>query len=443
MMSVRQIAVITLNKFYSSSLPKTSANKLLNDALLSCQVGALDRALLTELVYGVIRWQIQIDFILQHFLSRSVTSLPLTVANILRISIYQLKFLSKIPKYAVVNESVQLVWKNKFGRLRPLVNAVLRNFLRNKEQILPNEDNIEALSILYSHPEWMVTRLCKQYGKQECIEILNYNNKQISPTLLINTNLTTIDKVTELLNDNKSKYKKNKIVENCLNVLKVDKCVYRMISKGLVNIQGVSSMLCSALAKPIPNALIFDLCAAPGGKSIYIALNNPNTTIIANDIYPNKVEIIKENIKRMQLPNIQCSCINALEFNYFEKADTVLLDCPCSGFGNINKHPDIKYLRKENDFNDLINLQRKLLIKATKLVKNGGNIIYSTCSIDREENSENIRWFLANNSDFVLENAENYIDNMEFIVDGALQCFQHKHHKYEMDGAFAARLKKK
>ena len=448
----RQIALKILNKFYQNEI---FLEKILNDFLINNELSNVDKSLTTELVYGVVRWQIKIDFIISNFLKKDIQKLDKTILNILRLSIYQLNYLDKIPDYAIVNEAVNLTKFNKLNSFTNFVNAILRNYLRKKEQIkFPlAEDFINYFSIIYSHPQWLVSRLISQFGMEETEQILHSNNFRAKITIRVNETKSSISEVENFLIKNKIEFFKNEILPNCFVINKSLSNLSNsdFFKQGKFTIQDMSAALVSQLALPKftdlkSTNLIFDLCAAPGGKTCNLAeliklLNNRmndnlqinnNWKIIANDLYSNKIDLIKNNVKRLGLndiehSNIEYSCVNALDFSYSEKADIVLLDAPCSGLGTISKKPDIKYLRKESDFAQLIELQRKLLVKSASLVKNGGILVYSTCTIDKEENVKNIEWFLQNNNEFSLEPADNYVNKM-FCDNGFLKCFSHKNY---------------
>ena len=478
----RQIALKILNKFYRNEI---FLEKILNDNLIlndnhnrnknhnhnknnGDNENNLNQALITELVYGVVRWQIKIDFMISNFLKKDIQEIDKTILNILRLSIYQLNYLDKVPDYAVVNEAVNLTKSNKLSSFASFVNAVLRSYLREKEQIKfpPLVEKINYFSTIYSHPQWLVSRLISQFGVEETEQILQSNNFRAKITLRVNETKSSISEVENFLVENKIEFYKNEILPNCfvINKSSINLSNSNFFKQGKFTIQDISAALISQFALPKFARLIFDLCAAPGGKTCNIAeLNiaeliklsnnkiNAHWKIVANDLYPNKINLIKDNANRLGLNNIEYSCVDALNFSYSEKAALVLLDAPCSGLGTVSKKPDIKHLRKESDFAQLIELQKKLLVKAASLVENGGILVYSTCTIDKEENVENIEWFLRNNDEFSLEPADKYVDKM-FCKDGFLQCFSHKNYFnlsfgenrfHNIDGAFAARLVKK
>lgn len=455
----RQIALKILNKFYSSHI---TAEKIINDFFMQNELQNKDKTFINELVYGVIRWQIKIDYILNLHLTKNISNLHPLILNVLRLSLYQLFFLDKVPNFAIVNEAVKLTKLCKLSSFASFVNAVLRSIISNKKELNLNKNDINYyLSIEYSHPQWLVERLVSQYGVDETKLILESNNQRAKITIRVNLTKSSIAEVEDFLQKEQIDFSKNDLHPNCFTVKSKTNIVKsKLFQEGKITIQDTSSMLCASLTVPKHSDLIFDLCAAPGGKTCYIAeqillanfLTNNNSSkktldkIIANDIFSHKIKLIKENAERLGFNNIEYVCGDALDFEHSENADIILLDAPCSGIGTISKNPDIKHLRKEKDFDDLIFLQRKLLLKASELLKVGGVLIYSTCSIDKEENIKNIEWFLQNVNfqngiKFSVDSADKYIDK-SYCADNFLQCFSHRNSNkdFRIDGAFAARL---
>jgi 16S rRNA (cytosine967-C5)-methyltransferase len=467
----RQIALNILNKFFHSN--QNFLEKIINDFFLHNQFLNKDKAFINELVYGVVRWQIKIDYILNLYSNKNISNLHPIILNVLRLALYQLFFLDKVPNFATVNEAVNLIKRSKLNKLAGFVNAILRSIISNKKELNLNKNDINHyLSIEYSHPQWLVERLISQYGIEETEQILESNNQRAKTTIRVNLSKSSVDEVKDFLQKEQIDFIKNDLFPNCFVIEKTTVNIVdsKLFQDGKITIQDTSAMLCASLTVPDYSDLIFDLCAAPGGKTCYIAeqmkinkenfikenfiKKNPCTVenlqgkIIANDIYLQKIQTIKKNAERLNFSNIEYVCGDALDFEYEKKADIVLLDVPCSGIGTISKKPDIKHLRKEKDFADLIDIQRKLLLKASELIKIGGALVYSTCSIDKEENIKNIEWFLQNNNQFSLDCADKFIAK-SYCEDGFLQCFSHKKdfsnkqnsaQQYRIDGAFAARL---
>ena len=456
MAQTRLIAVKLLNKFYNNSgtIDELFSVFLNNTDKYSPEkpISKTDKNLISELVYGVIRWQIWLDHILQQYININKTRTALL--NILRITLYQILFLNKIPNYACVNVAVEMtkvIYIKNYETLSKFVNGVLQAVIRDvkaEKDYAPTSDNyITNLSIKHSHPEWIVKRLNDQYGQYRAEKIITNNNTRPRLTLRINTNQTTTLAATQQLNNNNIPIFLNLSKSNCIIIDGRFEAVreLELWKTGAICIQDLSSTLCAMLCAPLPTNLIFDLCAAPGGKTIVLSemltQNKTNTItgkIICNDINTQRLEKCKENIYRMKSENIEFTNQNIYDFSYPQKADIVLLDAPCSGLGTIRKNPDIKFVRTEEQLNACIQHQRAMLLKARTLLKKGGHLIYSICSIDKEEGEENIKWFLETEPRFELEDAANFIGpeytENKFLTTATLLG------EGITDGAFAARL---
>ncbi|MDR0928057.1 MAG: 16S rRNA (cytosine(967)-C(5))-methyltransferase RsmB [Ignavibacteria bacterium] len=432
----RAIALKILNKFYSHTM---FVESILSNCITQSELSTQDKSLVTEIVYGTIRWQIYLDYIIAQY-AKKPDALHPTISNILRIALYQILYLDKIPDYAAVNEAVALAKFNKLSSFASFVNAVLNSIIRDssKEYIAYKQD-VETFTLIYSHPKWLVQRLVSQYGIDEAEQIIIHNNKRSQTTIRVRST-NPIANVTEYLTSNGYVFSRNPHYPQCITLEKSPQPIVNtpLFIDGWLTIQDTSAMLCASLTSPKSSALVIDLCAAPGGKTCCIAEVADTIKVVANDISEKKIELIKQNATRLALHNIDYIISDALLFSYPEKADVVLLDAPCSGSGTISKNPDIKHLRKESDMHTLIELQRNLLTAASRLVKPNGVLVYSTCSIDKDENAGNIEWFLSNNSHYSLDDADKYIYK-EYCHDGFLQFLPHKY-EYRTDGAFAARL---
>ncbi|MGQ9818522.1 MAG: 16S rRNA (cytosine(967)-C(5))-methyltransferase RsmB [Candidatus Kapaibacteriales bacterium] len=442
MTKVRATAIKILNRFERSD---SYIEVLLDKAIRENDFNELDRSLLTELVYGVIRWKAKLDYVLVGFYFGDFLKCLNVVKNAMRIALYQIIFLDRIPLFAAVNESVEYVKHVQGEKTAGIVNAVLRNIARNIDNIRypeREEDLVYHLSVMYSFPRWIVKRWIDRYGEIEAEKMLFTSNRRPYVTIRVNTYKTNINFITEELKKLGiqffiSPYLQDSIVirNPKFNILNTE-----LFIEGFVTIQDTSASLASALAAPLPGQLVYDLCAAPGGKSFYIAEKMKNTgKIIALDKYPSKLRFIEEGARRLGLTNIITLSGDAQEIRFDEQADIVFADVPCSGLGTIAKNPDIKWKKEREDIYALSNLQKKILSNAVHNVKVGGVIIYSTCSTEPEENEQNIEWFLNNFPNFELVPAEKYLPSI--VCDsGYLLTLPSKHH---IDGAFAARLIKK
>ena len=380
------------------------SNITLKDYLDKSSLKDIDKRLVTEIVYGTIRYKLTIDDILNKFVKKLDENNISTI--ILRSAIYQLKYLDKIPKYSVLNESVEAakrLCKNKSG----FVNGVLRNYLRNKKFI---DSGKNTLQYEYSFSSWMVKLFKSQYPKNY-IELMRALNKRSETCYRINSKMISKQDFIERFKDefriDDIKEFKNSIkIKSPINISKLD-----LYKNGFISVQGLSSQIACEILNPKEGDVIIDLCAAPGGKSTYIAeLSNDKCKLISCDIYDHKIDLIKNSANRLKLSSIDCFINDATILNekFIDKADKVLVDAPCSGLGVINKKPEIKWFKNTYDLKEIIDIQRKIIFNASRYVKSNGVLMYTTCTLNKNENEDIIKWFLETNNDFILESIDDY-----------------------------------
>lgn len=358
------------------------------------------RAFITKLLEGTTENKIRLDYILDQFSKTKMKKCRPLVRNLLRMSVYQICYLDQIPDSAVCNEAVKLAKKRGFSSLSGFINGVLRNISRKKQTIsFPDkeEDLVFALSIQYSMPKWLIKMWLSQYPSDTVEKMLASTLEERGTIVRVNEQRTTKERVKEEL-------KKEMDVEDgiylpCSLVLRH----YDYLQKnsafldGKFQVQDESSMLVSVIADPKKDDFVVDVCAAPGGKSLHMAeLLDGTGEVLARDLTEEKVELIKENIKRMGYQNIKSERFDALRFDesLIGKADIVIADLPCSGLGVMAKKSDLKYRITEEEIKKLATLQRKILKVVSQYIKPGGTLVYSTCTVTREENLENYRWIL-------------------------------------------------
>ncbi len=436
----RGIAVKILNRVERTD---SYLDKLLDIELKSDELNDLDRRFLTELTHGVIRWKTRLDFIIEHFCKNKFAMQDPNIRNALRVALYQILFLTKIPHAAAVNEAVEFVKKIRGQKTANLVNAILRNIIRNINK-LPTPDNetdpIQYLSIMYAHPTWIVKRWVERYGLYETEQLLSANNERPTTVVRVNSLKTSTDELTKLFEERGIKYVHSKYLDNFIKVGHLSG-IYNLdlFTQGYFSIQDESSGLVVKLLDLKPGEKVIDLCSAPGGKTTFIAeLMKNEGKIIAVDKYEHRLNLVKQSCERLGITNVEFIAEDAIGLN-FEPVDKVLVDAPCSGFGVIQKKPDIKWQREPSDIKNLSKTQLELLETASKLVKNGGVIVYSTCTIEPEENIEVVRAFLSDRPEFEIEDARNYLPSDVVNSEGCMETFPHKH---DMDGGFAVRLVK-
>lgn len=396
---------IILNALYKIENDKAYSSKALNNALKLAT--PVDRAFVTEIFYGVLKNSITLDYIIMQFSSVKLKKMSLWVKNILRMGIYQIYYSDKIPDSAACNESVKLAKKYGHKASVGFVNGVLRNVSRNKDAIVfpDKSDLISYLSIGYSCPEWMVKMLNEQYGAEECENILAESLLPHPITVRVNTLKTTSSELIERLQaENGVKAIQDNEIKNCLVIDgALDINNVKLYKEGYFTIQNKSSMLAAEAVGAVKNDFVIDMCAAPGGKSTYIAECMKNTgRILSFDIYEHKTKLIEKAAERLGINIIETKACDAAVFDESleNKADRVLVDAPCSGLGVIHKKPDIKFSRKPEDISALCEIQSKILDTASRYVKKGGVLVYSTCTILKQENQDVTCDFLKKHSEF-------------------------------------------
>lgn len=374
-----------------------------------------ERAFLTRVSEGTIQRMIELDYIIDQFSRVKVKKMKPVIRNILRMSVYQMFYMDSVPDPAACNEAVKLARKKGFSSLSGFVNGVLRNISRNKETIIyPDEKKnpVFALSVRYSMPEWIVKEWIGAYGVEQTKFVLAAFLEEEPITIRTNLLKTTPEQLKE------------RLIAEGVTVEPLDDTKYKGLSyayaisgfdhlralpsfqEGLFYVQDVSSMMVTELAEIKEGAYVIDVCAAPGGKSIHLAEKMNGTGMVeARDLTDYKVSLIEENIARHQLSNVKAVCMDATVFQKgsVECADVLIADLPCSGLGILRKKTDIKYRMSKEQQQELIALQRKILDTVCTYVKHGGTLIYSTCTINRGENEENVAWFVDKHPEFELK----------------------------------------
>ncbi len=438
---VRGTAVKILNR-----VERTDAylDKLLDNELRSGDLPDVDKGLLTELVHGVLRWQNKLDWVLNGFSHGNFAKSEINVKNALRVGLYQILFLERIPHAAAVNEAVEFIKRIRGDKPAGLVNAVLRNIIRNLESIRypdPANDEVQYLSVMFSHPHWMVKRWVGRFGGEETQKLLSVNNERPPLTLRINKLKTEPATLLRQLEAQQIQYQGSNHINYFIRVKSFPRIGQNeMFRSGMFTIQDESAALPCLLLGAQPGERVMDMCAAPGGKTTHIAeiLKNQGE-VLAIDKYEVKLSFIRAACDRLGLKNVKLVVADASSFEH-EPVDRVLLDAPCSGLGVLTKKPDLKWKRDISDIIKLGKIQAELLENASRLVKPGGVVVYSTCSTEPEENQEVVKKFLAMHPEFELEHAGKFVNSDLVNAEGFVETFPHKH---GMDGSFAARLVKK
>ncbi|SJZ30911.1 16S rRNA (cytosine(967)-C(5))-methyltransferase RsmB [Selenihalanaerobacter shriftii] len=443
--NARQVAIESV---YRVNEEDGYSNLTLNHLLQKYDVTSRDRALATELVYGSLRMRNNLDWVLNQFANRKVKKMDGWTRNILRLGLYQIRFLNGIPGPVACNETVELAKEYQHRGAAKFVNGVLRNILRNLDSIeFPDlkDDPVQHIRFKYSFPQWMVETWVKEYGIQKTIDICNAFNQV--PEKIIRKNSLKIS----------SKELQNKLINNGLEIEEIKDIPqafrvsnYSRLSKldsfkaGEFYIQGLYSILVGHILKPQLGERVLDLCSAPGGKTTHLAeLMNNQGEIVANELHLNKIDLIKENCKRLGIQIVTTQVQDGREVEFNQSFDRILVDAPCSGLGIISKKPEIKWKKKPQDIHTLSQLQLELLINGSKFLKKGGELVYSTCTIAAKENIEVLNRFLAKNSDFNLVDLTSQANDFgipsKFIKEGSIQLLPTWK---ENEGFFIAKLKR-
>ena len=384
-MTARQLALKVL---YEIDKESAFTGIELKNQLSSSDLSGVDKAFATELVYGVVKNRTRLDYIISKYSKQKLKKISPWIINILRMGVYQIIFLDKIPLSAAVNESVKLAKRYGHQASSGFVNGILRNVSRSGDVQYPN--GREYYEVFYSHPKWLVDMLFDQYSDDA--KAIIENNKVPVTTVRVNILKTNASDVEKSLVEKGISVEKTEFN----NVLKISN--YGDISKlseyrdGLITPQGTSSYMAASVLNPQKGEVIMDLCSAPGGKTTAMAeISGDGAKIYAFDLYEHKIDLINNNCKRLGIKNVDARVWDAtMDMEDFaDKADKILADVPCSGLGIIRKKPDIKWNKETGDFDAIINIQKKILDNAQKYLKKGGTLVYSTCTINKNEN-ENV-----------------------------------------------------
>ena len=415
------------------------------DAALKAQISrdglsGPDAALCSRIVYGVMQNRMLLDFYIGAYCTQKPDHLQPPLLEILRIGAYQIIYLDKIPDSAAVNTSVELAKLAKRGQASGLVNAVLRKLSQNKKALppVPERDDVQRLSIQYSHPKWFVKRLVSLLGREEAERFLACDN-QIAPiTVQVNPLKTTLEALTEELQQAGISAQPHSWVPDCLELSGTgDLAALPSFREGKFLVQDPAARLVSLIAGIRPGQKVLDVCAAPGGKSLSAAFAMAgNGSIVACDLHENKLKRIQESADRLGVNIITAQAADGRVFRPEWEAsfDTVLVDAPCSGLGIIRKKPDTRY-KKADDLFTLPVVQAAILDNAARYVRPGGTLVYSTCTILPEENEQVTEAFLAEHADFGLEPFELPLPVGK--SDGSLTLWPQRH---DTDGFYICRM---
>lgn len=437
--TVREAALDVLESVEKN---QSYSNLLLNHAIEKHGIKGPDTGLLTELTYGTIQRRMTLDFYLEPFINKKLES---WVRQLLRLSLYQMIYLDKIPDRAVLFEAVEIGKRRGHKGIASMVNGILRSVQRKG---IPSTDTIqdpvERISIETSHPQWLVKRWVDQFGIEKTREMCETNITAPLQTARVNTLRTNADEVISALTEEGLSVQKSSIVPDAIVSLKGNLAKTDAFRKGLLTIQDESSMLVGHSLDVKEDLRVLDACAAPGGKSTHIAeLMKGEGKVFSLDLHKHKIKLISENAARLGLPNIETKAQDSRQAGEIfepETFDRILVDAPCSGLGVLRRKPDIKYSKQESDLDSLQKIQLEILKAVSPLLKKGGLLVYSTCTVDRIENQGTVERFLRENPELRPYPLSHLPETVMPFIDGhMLQIFPQD---FGGDGFFISCFKK-
>ena len=402
-----------------------------------------DRALCHELVMGVLRRQLWLDHLIQHYTRRDVAQLDMSVRLILRLGLYQLRFLSRIPASAAVNESVKLVRLARLRSADTFVNAVLRRATREPEVDPASKilDPIEHLSVVTSHPRWLIERWIKAFGAEETEAFARANNEPAPVAFrVVRSRAREADMIGQL-QDAGADLAASKVVQGAWRITGGTGLLGELAKGGKVYLQDEASQMVAAIVGARGGERVLDLCSAPGSKTSQIAdLSEDSATIVACDLHEHRLRTVVSTAKLQALTSIHCVVVDGLQPLPFPDSsfDRVLIDAPCSGTGTLRRNPEIRWRISPADIEDLARRQRQLLFNAARAVRPGGQLVYSTCSVELDENEDVVQTFLENNESFTLTKLA--VDRSLLTSSGAARTWPHRE---GTDGFFISAFERK
>ena len=439
---VREIALKTL---YKVDKEDAYSNIALDQIIKENKTKLNDRDIgfISEIVYGVISWKLTLDEIIKKYSHIKLKKISPWILNILRMGIYQIVFLDRVPKSAAVNESVNLAKRYGHKVSSNFVNAILRKVdKKDYYAFFEIKNPKERISKTTSMPIWIIEEFLKENEIEKVEEICKASNIKPKVTIRVNNLKTDKETLKKLLQErgisvHEAKLENFLILEKVKNIEQMD-----LFKQGYFTVQDEGAGLIAEIVDPKPNESILDACSSPGGKTTYMAeLMKDNGKITAWDLHPHRIQLVKENAKRLGIHIVEAQCQDATVYKeeYKEKFDKILLDVPCLGMGVLKRKPDIKWKRKKEDISEITQIQKDILQTCSKYLKSKGQMVYSTCSILKEENDKIVENFLEENADFMYSKIE--IPHIKHIVKDS-----HKLQLYpgeETDGFFICKLQRR
>jgi len=418
-------------------------SSILDNYFIKNQVSKNKRPEITFLVQEIIRKKLYLDFLIKSVFKGNYFKANFFLKNVLRLGAFEILYRSHIPDFASVNEAVGIIKKKQGKSPAGLVNAILRKIKdidSNMNKSLSEKSTLDDLSVILSHPKWILKKWKENFGWKKMIDLCEWNNKIPNLTIRVNTNKIDIDSFKDFLMESKILFLETKILPEFLIVKNGSQLRNSsMFKKGFFSFQDISSGLITNLVDIKKNDFLIDACAAPGGKcSFLVEKTDIDLNIKAYDINPERLKMLHETIKRLNIKSISISQKDATR-DKFPISNKILLDVPCTGTGVMSKRADLRWRRKPIHINELVKIQKNILNNMSKFIKIGGELIYSTCSLEKEENWDVIDDFLLKNDSFVLTPLKDLIPSKFLDFRGALSTFPSIH---KIDGVFGVKLKR-
>ena len=441
MANARELALQTLTDIL---IDGAYSNHALSEQIEKNELTVQDKNFMTELVYGTLQHEQLLNFYVTPFFNGKVKA---WVRILIQMTLYQMLFLDSVPEHAAISEAVKIA-KKRGGQFNgKLVNAILRELTRTPLPSLDTiKDEAERLAVETSHPLWLIKLWSKQFGWEKTIQMARANNERVNVTIRVNGVRGTREELKQKLESEGITCEYGNLSQDALVILKGNVIKTKAFEQGWFYVQDESSMLVARALKPKHHSKVLDTCSAPGGKTTHVAeLMRQTGTVYAHDVYEHKIKLIEDNVKRLGLTNVVATLQDATTLNERYESDSfdaVLVDAPCSGLGILRRHPEVKITKQPSDLDEIMMIQKKILNTVAPLVKVGGTLVYSTCTVNRKENDKMVEQFLAQHSEYELDaTLVNRLPEVlhEQTKKGMVQLFPGD---YQTDGFFIACIKR-
>lgn len=441
MANARELALQTLTDIL---IDGAYSNHALSEQIEKNELTVQDKNFMTELVYGTLQHEQLLNFYVTPFFNGKVKA---WVRILIQMTLYQMLFLDSVPEHAAISEAVKIA-KKRGGQFNgKLVNAILREMTRTPLPSLDTiKDEAERLAVETSHPLWLIKLWSKQFGWEKTIQMARANNERVNVTIRVNGVRGTREELKQKLESEGITCEYGNLSQDALVILKGNVIKTKDFEQGWFYVQDESSMLVARALKPKHHSKVLDTCSAPGGKTTHVAeLMRQTGTVYAHDVYEHKIKLIEDNVKRLGLTNVVATLQDATTLNERYESDSfdaVLVDAPCSGLGILRRHPEVKITKQPSDLDEIMMIQKKILNTVAPLVKVGGTLVYSTCTVNRKENDKMVEQFLAQHPEYELDpTLVNRLPEVlhEQTKNGMVQLFPGD---YQTDGFFIACLKR-